>query len=109
MTVAEALDAEVVDLVQELGPAGGGGDIWKQRIFLPLSEGGLGLQSMAQMTEGALAASWQANLQKVKDRLAFESAAEMIASSPWLITVWEECAAGFQEWTRRQERSTRRQ
>ena len=56
----------------------------------------MGFSSVARMVDGAMAASWQANLGKVTERLGYTSAAELIAVSPWLQTVQQECNDAFE-------------
>ena len=56
----------------------------------------MGFSSVARMVDGAMAASWQANLGKVTERLGYTSAAELIAVSPWLQTVQQECKDAFE-------------
>ena len=56
----------------------------------------MGFSSVARMVDGAMAASWQANLDKVTVRLGYTPAAELIAVSPWLQTVQQECKDAFE-------------
>ena len=56
----------------------------------------MGFSSVARMVDGAMAAPWQANLSKVTERLGYTSAAELIAVSPWLQTVQQECKDAFE-------------
>ena len=87
--VAERLDCAVASLVIELSgiPAASWDATAHQRIFLPMSVGGLGFASIQLAAAGALAASWQANLEKIRERLQAESVADLFAASPWLMQV----------------------
>ena len=91
--VAHRLDAAVVDFVIELSgiPAASWDIAARQRVFLPMAAGGLGFASIKMTAAGALAASWQANLDKISVRLNAESVADLFAQFLWLMQLRRAC------------------
>ena len=65
--------------------------------FLSGADLGLGFASAELIAKPALTASWHANLAKVSERLQFESTAGLIAASPWVAKVAEDCNLSFRE------------
>ena len=90
--IAQQLDAQILEFMVLL--SGVTDASWTQearkRAFLPMANGGLGLSSVELMAPAAVAASWQATIPAIQERLGMESPAQLIAASPWLMKVQQD-------------------
>ena len=86
---AEALDQRLVDFIlAKLAPITSARD----KIFLPLSAGGLGFASVAEIACRAFAASWYKALPKVAGTLMpHEEVVAVISASRWISTIAKSC------------------
>ena len=97
--IAQRLDEAVAQCVIEL--SGVSEEKWnrtaRRRIFLPPSAGGLGLSSIELAAPGAITASWQANLDKIRQKLWAETVADLLANSPWFLKVQAQCSPALRQ------------